>query len=153
MCGFHRAPMIMTGAVAAKQSSVPTKRRKYPALFPEGSQGLKQWRWIKKEWCTRTTEHHSATKRSEAGPFAEVWVHLETVPQREVGQREEGRRCTVTHRHGIWRQSYVQSRKTDPDPDRDTDGEQTSGSPGVGGGRAGRVNWGTGVAIYTLLIV
>lgn len=33
MCGFHKAPMIITGSMVVKQSSVSTKLRQYPGLF------------------------------------------------------------------------------------------------------------------------
>ena len=33
---------------------------------------------IKKKWYILTTEYYSAIKRKKIGPFAEMWIYLET---------------------------------------------------------------------------
>ena len=43
---------------------------------------------IKKMWYRYTMEYYSARKRNEIVPFAELWMDLETVIQKEVSQRE-----------------------------------------------------------------
>ena len=45
--------------------------------------------WIKKMWYIYTMEYYSAIKRNEIGSFLEMWMHLETVIQSEVSQREK----------------------------------------------------------------
>ena len=45
-------------------------------------------KWIKKMWYRYTMEYSSARKRNEIVPFAELWMDLETVIQKEVSQRE-----------------------------------------------------------------
>ena len=42
-------------------------------------------------------EHHSATKRKEIRPLAEVWTVLESVIQSEVSQKEENKYCILMH--------------------------------------------------------
>jgi len=44
--------------------------------------------WIKKMWYRYTMEYSSARKRNEIVPFAELWMDLETVIQKEESQRE-----------------------------------------------------------------
>ena len=39
--------------------------------------------WIMKMWYIYTLEYYSAIKRSEVGPFVEMWMDLETVIQSE----------------------------------------------------------------------
>ena len=53
--------------------------------------------WIKKMWYICTTEYHSAIKRNEIGSFVEMWMHLETVIQSEVSQKEKNKYCILTH--------------------------------------------------------
>ena len=45
--------------------------------------------WIKKMWYIYTMEYYSAIKRNEIVPFAETWMHLETVIQSEVKSERE----------------------------------------------------------------
>ena len=45
--------------------------------------------WIKKKWYIYTMEYYSAIKRNEIGSFVEMWMHLETVIQSEVSQKEK----------------------------------------------------------------
>ena len=45
--------------------------------------------WIRKKWHRYTMECYSATKRGKCAPFAETWMDLETVIQREVSQKEK----------------------------------------------------------------
>ena len=45
--------------------------------------------WVKKMWYIYTMEYYSAIKRNEAVLFAETWMDLETVIQREVSQKEK----------------------------------------------------------------
>ena len=47
-------------------------------------------------WYIYTMEYHSAIKRREIVPFAEMWMDLETVIQSEVGSKEQNK-CVVTH--------------------------------------------------------
>ena len=44
--------------------------------------------WIKKMWYIYAMEYYSAIKRKEIGSFVETWMHLETVIQSEVSQKE-----------------------------------------------------------------
>ena len=44
--------------------------------------------WIKKMWHRCTMECYSAIKRKKCVPFAETWMDLGTVIQREVSQKE-----------------------------------------------------------------
>ena len=52
---------------------------------------------IKTIWYMYTTEYHSAIKRNETAPFAEMYLDLETVIQSEVSQREENKYHILTH--------------------------------------------------------
>ena len=45
--------------------------------------------WIKKMWHIHTMEYYSAIKRNEIGSFVETWMHLQTVIQSEVSQKEK----------------------------------------------------------------
>ena len=48
-------------------------------------------------------DYYSAIKRNETVPFAETWMNLETVIQREVSQKENNKYCTLTHIRGyVW---------------------------------------------------
>ena len=51
--------------------------------------------WIKKMWYVYTMEYYSAIKRNENGLFVETWMHLETVIQSEVSQKNKY--CILTH--------------------------------------------------------
>ena len=39
--------------------------------------------WIKKMWYIGTMEYYSVIKRNKTVPFAEMWMDLETVIQKE----------------------------------------------------------------------
>ena len=45
--------------------------------------------WIKKMWYKYTMEYYSAIKRNKTGSFAETWMDLESVIQREVRKRKK----------------------------------------------------------------
>ena len=45
--------------------------------------------WIKKMWYIYTMEYYSAIKRTKTESFVEMWVHLESVIQSEVSQKEK----------------------------------------------------------------
>ena len=45
--------------------------------------------WIKKMWYIYTMEYYSAIKRNKTGSFAETWMDLESVIQREVRKRKK----------------------------------------------------------------
>ena len=53
--------------------------------------------WIKKMWYIYTMEYYSAIKRNEIGSFVEMWIHLETVIQSEVSQKEKNKYRILTH--------------------------------------------------------
>ena len=53
--------------------------------------------WIKKKWYIYTMEYYSAIKRNELGSFVETWMHLETVIQSEVSQKEKNKYRILTH--------------------------------------------------------
>ena len=52
---------------------------------------------IKKLWYIYTMEYYSAIKRNEIGSFVEMWMHLETVIQSEVSQKEKNKYHILTH--------------------------------------------------------
>ena len=53
--------------------------------------------WIKKLWYIYTMEYYSAIKRIKIGSFVETWMHLETVIQSEVSQKEKNKYRIVMH--------------------------------------------------------
>ena len=53
--------------------------------------------WIKKMWHIYTMEYYSAIKRNEIGSFVETWMHLETVIQSEVSEKEKNKYRILTH--------------------------------------------------------
>ena len=57
--------------------------------------------WIKKMWHIYTMEYYSAIKRNKVGSFVETWMHLETVIQSEVSQKEKNKYRILTHICGI----------------------------------------------------
>ena len=57
--------------------------------------------WIKKMWDIYTMEYYSGIKRNEIGAFVETWMHLETVIQSEVSQKEKNKYHILTHICGI----------------------------------------------------
>ena len=42
--------------------------------------------WIKKLWCTYTTEYYSAIKRNEILPFVTTWIDLEDIRLSELSR-------------------------------------------------------------------
>ena len=57
--------------------------------------------WIKKMWQIYTMEYYSAIKRNEIELFAVRWMHLESVIQSEVNQKEKNKYRMLTHIYGI----------------------------------------------------
>ena len=57
--------------------------------------------WIKKMWHIYTMGYYSAIKRNEIELFVVRWMHLESVIQSEVSQKEKNKDCMVTHIYGI----------------------------------------------------
>ena len=55
-------------------------------------------KWMKKVWYAYTTEYYSAIKKSKTVPFAEVWIDLETVIQRELSQKEKNKYQTISRK-------------------------------------------------------
>ena len=53
--------------------------------------------WIKKMWYIYTMENYSTIKRNETGSFVETWMHLGTVIQSEVSQKEKNEYRILTH--------------------------------------------------------
>ena len=57
--------------------------------------------WIKKMWYIYiyiyTMEYYSAIKRNKIGSFVETWMHLETVIQSEVSQKEKNKYHILMH--------------------------------------------------------
>ena len=53
--------------------------------------------WIKKLWHIYTMEYYSAIERNEIGSFVETWMHLETVIQSEISQKEKNKYHILTH--------------------------------------------------------
>ena len=53
--------------------------------------------WMNKMWYIDTMEYYSAIKRKEIGSFVETWMHLETVIQSEVSQKEKNKYRILTH--------------------------------------------------------
>ena len=62
---------------------------------------------IKKLWYIYTMEYYSAIKRNEIGSFVEMWMHLETVIQSEVSQKEKNKYCMLTHIYGSKKKKKV----------------------------------------------
>ena len=56
--------------------------------------------WIKKMWYIYTMEYYSTIKRNEIGSFVETWMHLETLIQSEVSQKEKNKYRILTHIRG-----------------------------------------------------
>ena len=57
--------------------------------------------WIKKMWHIYTMEYYSAIKRNEIELFVVRWMHLESVIQSEVSQKEKNKYHMLTHIYGI----------------------------------------------------
>ena len=54
-------------------------------------------RMVKKMWYIYAMEYYSAIERNEIGSFVEMWMHLETVIQSEVSQKEKNKYRILTH--------------------------------------------------------
>ena len=59
--------------------------------------------WIKKMWHTYTMEYYSAIKRNEIELFIMRWMHLESVIQSELSQKEKNKYLMLMHIYGIWK--------------------------------------------------
>ena len=57
-------------------------------------------RMDKEDWYIYTMEYYSAIKGNETGSFVETWMHLETVLQSELSQKEENKYRILTHIRG-----------------------------------------------------
>ena len=53
--------------------------------------------WIKKMWHIYTMEYSSAIKRNEIELFVVRWMHLQSVIQSEVSQKEKNKYRMLTH--------------------------------------------------------
>ena len=53
--------------------------------------------WIKKMWYIHTMEYYSAIKRNKIGSSVETWMHLGTVIQSEVSQKEKNKYRILMH--------------------------------------------------------
>ena len=53
--------------------------------------------WIKKMWYIYTMGYYSAIEMNEIGSFVEMWIHLETVIQSEVSQKEKNKYHILAH--------------------------------------------------------
>ena len=53
--------------------------------------------WIKEMWYIYLMEYYSVMERNEIGSFVESWMHLETVIQSEVSQKEKNKYRILTH--------------------------------------------------------
>ena len=56
--------------------------------------------WIKKMWHIYTMEYYSAIKRNKIELFVVRWMHLESVIQSEVSQKEKNKYRMLTHIYG-----------------------------------------------------
>ena len=54
-------------------------------------------RMDKEDVVQYTMEYYSAIKRNEIGSYVEMWMHVETVIQREVSQKEKNKYCILMH--------------------------------------------------------
>ena len=63
--------------------------------------------WIKKMWHVYTMEYYSAIKRNEIELFVVRWMHLESVIQSEVSQKEKNKYRMLTHIYGILKKKKV----------------------------------------------
>ena len=58
--------------------------------------------WLKKMWYIYTMDYYSAINRNKIGSFVETWMHLETVMQSEVSQKEISYINTYMWNLGKW---------------------------------------------------
>ena len=57
--------------------------------------------WMEKMWYIETMESYSAIKRNEIGSFTVMCMHLDSVIQSEVSQKDKKKYCILTHLYGI----------------------------------------------------
>ena len=57
--------------------------------------------WMEKMWYIETMESYSAIKRNEIGSFTVMCMHLDSVIQSEVSQKDKKKYCILTHLCGI----------------------------------------------------
>ena len=62
--------------------------------------------WIKKMWHIYTMEYYSAIKRNAIELFVVRWMHLESVIQSEVSQKEKFKYRIPKHIYGILKKWY-----------------------------------------------
>ena len=62
--------------------------------------------WIKKMWHIYTMEYYSAIKRNEIELFVVRWMHLESVIQTEVSQKQKNKYCVLTHIYGTKKKNW-----------------------------------------------
>ena len=56
--------------------------------------------WMKM-WYLYTMEYYSAIKRNRRGSFVEMWMHLESIIQSQVSQKEKNKYSILSHVYGI----------------------------------------------------
>ena len=54
-------------------------------------------KWIKNMWYIHRMEYYSAIKRNKTGSFVETLMHLESVIQSEVSQKEKNKYRILMH--------------------------------------------------------
>ena len=57
--------------------------------------------WIKKMWCTHTTEYYSFIKKNKILPFTKTWIDLEGIMLSEISQTEKDKYCMLSLICGI----------------------------------------------------
>ena len=103
-------------------------------------------------WYIYTMEYYSAIKRNQLGSFVETWMHLETVIQSEVSQKEKNKYHILTHICGTC--EMVQMNWFAEQKLRHRSREQTYGHQGgkeAGGG--GVLNYEFGIDMYTFICI
>ena len=89
--------------------------------------------WIKKVWYIYTMEYYSAIKSNEIWSFVATWMHLETVIQSELSQKDKNKYRILTHicePRKCYRQTGLQSRNGDTEVEKkhmDTKGGKPQG--------------------------
>ena len=94
-------------------------------------------------------EYYPAVKMNELGSFVETWMHLETVIQSEVIQKEKNKYHILTHICGT--KKMVQMNWFAEQKLRHRSREKMNGHQGgkeSGGGRCGVMNWEIGIDMY-----
>ena len=106
-------------------------------------------------WYIDTMEYYSAIKRNEIASFVETWIHLETVIQSEVSQKEKNKYHLLMY---IW---GIQKNGTDEPACKaeiETQMQRTNvwtprGESSGGWGGGGGMNWEIGIDMYTLICI